>query len=59
MSTQVPRPASFDQLGATLEEIGRSRWVLGQVVILADDAPGLSAEQLRQRLAALGESCAR
>jgi hypothetical protein len=53
------RPAYFEQLAATVEEIGRPRWLLQQVVILADDAPGLSDEQLRGRLAALAESCAR
>jgi hypothetical protein len=48
------RPAAyFGQLTATVEEIGRLRWLLQQVVMLADDAPGLSDEQLRDRLAAL------
>ncbi|HEY3689306.1 MAG TPA: hypothetical protein VGL46_03265 [Pseudonocardiaceae bacterium] len=48
------RPAYFDQLAATVEEIGRLQWLLRQVITLADDAPGLTDEQLRDRLAALG-----
>jgi hypothetical protein len=47
------RPAYFEQLAGTVEEIGRLRWLLRQIVMLADDAPGLSDEQLRDRLAAL------
>jgi len=47
------RPAYVDQLAATVEEIGRLQWTLGQVVTLADDARGLSTEQLRDRLATL------
>jgi hypothetical protein len=35
--------AYLDQLTATVEELGRSRWILGQVISLADDAPGLRA----------------
>lgn len=53
------RPAYFDQLAATVEELGRSRWMLGQVITLADDAPALTDAQLRTRLLALAESCAR
>jgi hypothetical protein len=53
------RLAYFDQLAATVEELGRSRWMLGQVITLADDAPGLTDAQLRTRLLALAESCAR
>jgi hypothetical protein len=45
------RPAYFDQLAATVEEI--DRWLLRQVITLADDAPGLT-DELRDRLAALG-----
>ncbi len=41
--------AYFDQLAATVEERGRSRWILGQVISLADDA------QLRDRLLALAD----
>ena len=47
--------AYFDQLAATVEERGRSRWVLGQVITLADDAPGLTNAQLRDRLVALAD----
>jgi hypothetical protein len=35
--------------GAEVEEIGRLRWALNQVVMLADDAPGLTDERLRDR----------
>ncbi len=35
--------AYFDQLTATVEERGRSRWILGQVISLADDAPALTS----------------
>ena len=47
--------AYFDQLTATVEELGRSRWMLGQVITLADDAPGLTDEKLRDRLLALAD----
>jgi hypothetical protein len=53
------RPAYFEQLAATVEEVGRLRWLLGQVVILGADADGLTDEQLRIRLLALAKSCAR
>ena len=49
------RLAYFDQLAATVEERGRSRWMLGQVITLADDAPGLTDAQLRDRLLALAD----
>jgi transposase-like protein len=42
-------------LGAAAQEIGRLRWTLRQVVMLADDAPGLTNEQLRSRLLKLAE----
>jgi hypothetical protein len=45
--------AYLDQLTATVEELGRLRWILGQVITLADDAPGLTDAQLRDRLLAL------
>jgi hypothetical protein len=48
-------PIYFDQLAAAVEEIGRLQWTLGQVVTLADDARGLSTEQLRNRLPALAK----
>jgi ribosomal protein L37AE/L43A len=47
------RPAYFEQLAATVEEIGRLRWLPRQIVMLADAAPGLTDAQLRNRLAAL------
>jgi hypothetical protein len=40
--------AYFDQLTATVEEIGRLRWMLGQVLSLADDAPGLTQHTIVQ-----------
>ena len=46
--------AYFGQLAATVEEIGRLRWLLRQVITLADDAPGLSDEQW-DRLTALAD----
>lgn len=49
------RPGYFDELAATVEERGRSRWVLGQVITLADDAPGLTDAQLRDRLLVLAD----
>jgi hypothetical protein len=47
--------AYFDQLTATVEGLGRLRWMLGQVISLADDAPGLTDAQLRDRLLALAD----
>jgi hypothetical protein len=47
--------AYFDQLTATVEERGRLRWMLGQVIALADDAPGLTDAQLRDRLLVLAD----
>jgi hypothetical protein len=35
--------------GAAVEEIRRLRWALNQIITLADDAPGLTNEQLRVR----------
>ena len=48
--------AYFDQLTATVEDRERSRWILGQILTLADDAPGLTDAQLRDRLVALTRS---
>jgi hypothetical protein len=45
--------AHLDQLTATVKELGRSRWILGQLITLADDAPALTDAQLRDRLLAL------
>jgi hypothetical protein len=47
--------AYLDQLTATVEELGRSRWMLRQVISLANDAPGLTDAQLRDRLVALAD----
>jgi hypothetical protein len=47
--------ALLGDLGAVAQEIGRLRWTLRQVVRLADNAPGLTDEQLRARLLALAE----
>ena len=47
--------AYFDQLTATVEELGRSRWILGKILSLADDAPGLTDAQLRDRLLVLAD----
>jgi hypothetical protein len=47
------RPAYLTDHGAAAEEIGWLRWTLTQVIALADDAPGLTDEQLRDRLLAL------
>jgi hypothetical protein len=40
-------------LWETAQEVGRWRWLLQQVVTLADEMPHLTDEQLRDRLAAL------
>jgi hypothetical protein len=48
--------APLGDLGAAVEEIGRLRWKLAQVVALADDAVWLTDQQLRDRLLALAES---
>ncbi|MGH3600552.1 MAG: hypothetical protein ACRDQH_09785 [Pseudonocardiaceae bacterium] len=53
----MDRAACVDQLTATVEDIGRLRWLLGQIVTLADDAPCLSGDQLRRRLAVLAYRC--
>jgi transposase-like protein len=45
--------ALLGDLGAPAQEIGRLRRVLRQVVMLADNAPGLTDEQLRARLLAV------
>lgn len=51
------QPAYFDELGAAVDELGRLRWILRQVVALADDVPKLTDAELRDRLLALAESC--
>ena len=45
----------LDQLTATVEKRGRLRWMLGQILTLADDAPGLTDAQLRDRLLVLAD----
>ena len=50
-----PRPAYLADLGAAAEEIGPPRWALRQVIALAEDAPGLTDAQLRERLLALAD----
>jgi hypothetical protein len=45
--------------GAAAQEIDRLRWLLRQLCSLADDAPTTADQQLRDRLLALAESCAR
>jgi hypothetical protein len=51
--------ALLGNLGAAAEEIGRLRWILRQIIALANDAPQLSDVELRTRLLALAESGAR
>jgi CTP:molybdopterin cytidylyltransferase MocA len=45
-------------LAAAVEQVGAARWILRQVVQLADQAPQLADEQLRAQLVALAK-CAR
>ena len=52
-------PSYLLDLDAAAEEIGRLRSILGQVPVLADDAPRLTDGELRERLAALGERARR
>lgn len=53
--TSTPRPAYLVDLGAAVDEIGRLRWTLRQVVILADEMPKLTDVELRHRLMALAD----
>lgn len=46
-------PAYVARLRRAGQRPATACWVLGQVIALADDAPGLSATELRLRLAAL------
>lgn len=50
------RSACLADLGAAVEEIGRLRWVLRQIIALADIAPTITNEQLRDLLVALAAS---
>lgn len=52
-------PSYLFDLRAAAEEIGRLRSILNQVPVLADDAPGVTDRELRERLAALGERARR
>ncbi|MBV8539002.1 MAG: hypothetical protein JO063_08055 [Pseudonocardiales bacterium] len=47
------RPAHLADLAAAAGEIGRLRRMLRQVITLADDAPTITDEQLRDRLLTL------
>jgi hypothetical protein len=49
--------ALLGDLGVAAEEIGRLRWTLRQVVILASEIPELTDVEVRDRLLALAESC--
>jgi hypothetical protein len=49
------RPAYFEQLAATVEQLGATRSVLRAVITLADDAATLSDQELRDRLLALAD----
>jgi hypothetical protein len=51
--------ALVGDLGAAAQGINRLRWVLRQIIALADAAPTITNEQLRERLLALAESGAR
>ncbi|MGH3771295.1 MAG: hypothetical protein ACRDRW_07865 [Pseudonocardiaceae bacterium] len=44
------RPAHPADLATAVEEIGRLRWTLRQVITPADDAPTITERQLRDRL---------
>ncbi|MGH3839832.1 MAG: hypothetical protein ACRDS0_00010 [Pseudonocardiaceae bacterium] len=44
---------AYGDLAMAVEEIGRLRWTLRQVVQLAGDAPTITDQQLRARLVAL------
>ncbi len=48
--------AHFEQLCAAVEQLGRLRWTLRQVIALADQAPELTDEELRTQLHALAAS---
>jgi hypothetical protein len=42
----------FEQLKVAVEEIGRLRWIVGQVIMLAAEASNLTDHELRDALAA-------
>jgi hypothetical protein len=47
------RSTHLADLAAAADEIARLRWKLAQVIAVADQAPGLTDEQLRTRVVAL------
>jgi hypothetical protein len=49
------RAAYFEQLAATVEQLGATRSVLRAVITLADDAATLPSKELRDRLLALAD----
>lgn len=49
------RHAYLADLVAAAEEIRRRRWALRQVIALADDAPTITDDELRDRLLALAD----
>lgn len=49
----------FDQLTVAVEEIGRLRWIVGQLVMLAADAPNLTDNEVRGSLAVLAQHSGR
>lgn len=51
--------AALGDLGAVAQEIGRLRWALAQVILLAGEMPKLTDVELHARLASLAESGAR
>lgn len=53
------RPAYFDHLAATVEQLSATRSVLRHIIALASDSATFSNEELRDRLTALTEACAR
>lgn len=50
-----PQPY-LDRLAATVEQLSAARSILRQVEALADDAPTITDQQLRDRLLPLAES---
>ncbi|MGH3769893.1 MAG: hypothetical protein ACRDRW_00590 [Pseudonocardiaceae bacterium] len=60
MSTLTPSPQPFlDRLAVTVERLSVTRSVLRRIIALADDSATLSNGELRDRLTALTQACAR
>lgn len=57
-AVSLVNPHLRDRASDYAEQLGAARWLLGQVVALADEAPTLTDRELRHRLLALAE-CAR